>query len=243
MSKRIKNGHWIISRPIAHRGLHNNPDIPENSMMAFGKAIKANHPIELDVQLTKDKRVVVFHDDNASRMTGVNSVVSNSTYDDIKKLKLLETDQSIPSLNDVLKIVDGQVPLLIEIKTQAKSGIIEILVYEALKKYQGDYAIHSFDPRIVYWFKKNAPEILRGYVSGPLKDEKMNFLKRWFLSNLIAVYFIKPDFIAYDIVGIDKLCLKIFKKMSKKPFLAWVYKDINRPIPLKVDNIIFEDCY
>ncbi len=241
MKSRINIEHWLLSRPIAHRGLHQPQEIPENSMLAFEKAIKANHPIELDVQLTKDNKVIVFHDNNLLRLTGVNAAISEKEYKEIDGLTLLSASQKIPLLSEVLRSVNGTVPLLIEIKTQNRVGDIEPPVYDMLNKYKGDYAIQSFDPRVVNWFRINAPEVLRGYISGPLKDEKLNPIKRWFLSNLIAVPFIKPDFIAYDISGIDKLCLWVFKHTSKKPLLAWVIRDSNAQDSKRFDNIIFED--
>lgn len=241
MKSRIESGHWLFSRPIAHRGLHRNPKLPENSLFAFEGAIEANHPIELDVQLTKDKKVIVFHDKNLLRMTGTNGLISEKAHKEVEGLNLRGTSQKIPLLEEVLRLVKGKVPLLIEIKTQDKTGVIEPLVYDVLSKYDGDYAIQSFDPRIVNWFRKNAPAVLRGYISGPLNNEKMNPIKRWFLSNLIAAPFIKPDFISYDISGVGRFCLWVLKKTSKILLLVWVVMGTNTAVPGPADNIIFED--
>ena len=106
---------WIIAIPIAHRGLDNG-DVPENSMEAFKNAIEKGYTIELDVQLTKDKQLVVFHDSNLSRLTGDSRDINDVNYEELKDLKLENTNETIPTLNEVIELVNDQVPLLVEIK-------------------------------------------------------------------------------------------------------------------------------
>ena len=101
---------------IAHRGVHDNKSTPENSIKAFYKAVIKKYPIELDIQLTKDNEIVVFHDKNLKRMTGLDKDVEDLTLDEIKKLKLLDTREHIPRLDEVLKLVNGKVLIDIEIK-------------------------------------------------------------------------------------------------------------------------------
>ena len=107
---------FLSTKPISHRGVHDNDKVPENSIEAFKLAIKKGYIIELDVHLLKDNEIVVFHDDNLLRMTGVNKKIKNTTYKELQELKLLDTRYKIPKLIDVLNLVDGKVPLLIELK-------------------------------------------------------------------------------------------------------------------------------
>ena len=107
---------WLVSMPIAHRGLHNNDTIPENSLKAFQKCIDKNIPIELDVRVTKDKQIVVFHDDKLSRMTEIDGYVNNIDYADLLSARLLKTNEKIPLFSEVLELVNGKVPILIEVK-------------------------------------------------------------------------------------------------------------------------------
>ena len=105
---------------IAHRGIFDNETVPENSIPAFKKAIKENIPIELDVQLTKDNVLVVFHDDNLSRMTGKDIDIQKVNYSEIKDVKLLNTNEVIPTFEEILKLVDNKVLLNIEIKSNRR---------------------------------------------------------------------------------------------------------------------------
>ena len=106
---------WVVERCIAHRGLHNN-NFPENSLGAFENAIKNSYPIELDVHLIADGTLAVFHDDTLARVCGKDGYVKNLTKSELKNYKLLGTEYCIPTLDEVLNLVNGQVPLLIEIK-------------------------------------------------------------------------------------------------------------------------------
>lgn len=113
----MKEACFLTKNLIAHRGLHDvNGGIVENSIESFKLAIDKKYIIELDVHISKDGEIVVFHDDNLNRVTGVNKKISEVTYDEIKKLKLKNTDSYIPTLQEILMLVDGKVPLLIEIK-------------------------------------------------------------------------------------------------------------------------------
>lgn len=139
---------WLKEEPIAHRGLFDKEN-PENSLKAFKKAIDNNYAIELDIQFTKDKQIVVFHDETLERMTKNLSYVSDMTYKQLSKLKLLNTDEKIPLLEDVLKVVDGKVPIIIEIKDCKDIIDLGKEAYEILKRYNGKYTIQSFNPIVL----------------------------------------------------------------------------------------------
>ena len=144
---------WLFSRPIAHRGLH-GIDAPENSLAAFGKAIEAGFPIEIDVRPIDDGTVVVFHDDKLTRMTDLDGYVCNMTKSDLEKVRLRNSDERIPTFKEVLEFVDGRTPLLIEIKNDSTVGQLERDTLELLSSYKGEYAVQSFNPYSMEFFKK-----------------------------------------------------------------------------------------
>lgn len=147
----------------AHRGLFDNDrGTPENSMAAFEAAIAGGYAIELDLQLTDDRELVVFHDDDTERMTGHDRVVAFSTLHQLRQLRLLDTDQRIPLFADVLERVAGRVPLLIELKHYSRSGTAERLLMQTLLGYRGQYVIESFNPYTLLWLEENQPQVIRG---------------------------------------------------------------------------------
>ena len=225
---------------IAHRGYHTKT-IPENSIKAFSKAIDNNLIIELDVHLLKDNNIVVFHDDNLKRMTNVDKYLKDLTYDDIKDLKLLNTNNKIPLLKDVLKLVDSKVPLIIELKYDRKYGLLESELIKELKNYKGLYAIKSFNPLSLYYFKKHSKNTIRGQLVTSFKNKKMNKLKKIFLRNMFLNFITKPDFISCDIRYIRNK--KIQKLRKKKIVLGWTIKSIDDYDKIKnyCDNYICEN--
>lgn len=204
---------------IAHRGVFNNIDIPENSLKSFKKALELDYPIELDVQLTKDNVLVIFHDYNLKRMTGDTRNIQDLTYNEIKELKLINTKEKIPTLEDVLKLINDQVPLDIEIKnTKRISDTCNILI-KKLKKYH-NYDIKSFNPKIVRYLKVNYPYLNVGYL---IHDKYDSYLLNKLLKNKLVIKYCKADFIA-----ISKRLLNTnkFKRLSKKyPTMIWTIKD------------------
>lgn len=146
---------------IAHRGLHSEL-VPENSLTAFRLAVEKCLSIELDVRLTKDCRIVVFHDNDLMRMCGIEGKVFDYTYEQLSAFKLKNSDEKIPLLSEVLKIVDGKVPLLIELKGGAPFGELESRVDHMMKKYKGEFAVQSFNPFSVMWFRFHSPKVTRG---------------------------------------------------------------------------------
>ncbi len=184
----------------AHRGLHNkSKTIPENSMAAFRKAVEHGYGIELDIQFTKDEQIVVFHDDNLSRVCGIDNRLDSYTYEELRQFSLCNTNEHIPLFIDVLKMIDGKVPLIVELKNGPKNKLLCEKTYEILKNYHGDFCVESFQPLIVAWFKKNAPEILRGQLSaGPEEFKKqLTKLQAFAISRVLTNIVARPHFIAY----------------------------------------------
>ena len=185
----------------AHRGLHDNKtDAPENSLKAFQLAVDAGYGIEMDVQLSKDEVPVVFHDETLNRMCGVEGKVWEYTLEELQKMKLADSEETIPTFQQVLDLVGGKVPLIVEYKLDVPSTRVCELGDPMLQNYKGIYCIESFHPYAVRWYRKNRPEVIRGQLS-------QNFMKIdkykgkfifWMLSNLLTNVLTRPDFIAYN---------------------------------------------
>lgn len=201
---------------ISHRGVHNNIDIPENSIKAFKNSLKRNLPIELDIQLTKDNIIVVCHDENLKRLTGTDIFIKDSTYNQIKGLKLLNTNEYIPTLKDVLNLVDNKVLINIEIKQTNKFKNICNLLDKELENYD-NYIIQSFSPRILKYMKK----LNNKYKIGLLMSEKRH---KPFIYKLFIMYS-KPDYLSVSKKYIDKYGNKY--NYNKYNIMIWNIKNKN----------------
>ena len=211
----MKDLKFLKETIIAHRGVHNEKDIIENSLEAFKEAVNKNYIIELDVHFLKDGEVVVFHDDNIERMTGINKNLKDCTYDEIRNIKLLNKNTYIPKFSDVLKLVDGKVPILIELKNDNKVGLLESSLVQILKKYNGKYAVQSFNPLSIMWFKNNYPNIIRGQLVCKFKNKKMDNIKKFILKTMFFNIITNPDFISHSV---DDLSYKEVNKIKKNKF-------------------------
>lgn len=230
---------WIVETPIAHRGLHNKT-APENSLGAFANAVEKGYAIELDVRIISDDTVVVFHDESLSRMTGNDGYLKFLRKEDLKILKLKGTKEHIPTLREVLDLVDGKTPIMIEIKNEYKIGKLEKLVLEELKNYKGEYAITSFNPFSLQYVKHHAPEVMRGQLCGTFKNAKLSFFKKFFLKRMFFNKKVsEPQFLVYESTALPSRFVRKYKNL---PLVAWTVK--SKEEYLKVvkycDNIIFE---
>ena len=219
---------------IAHRGIHDNKKIPENSIKAFKAALKKKLSIELDVHLTKDNHLVVFHDDNLKRMTGTDKIIEQLTLKEIKSLKLLNTDEEIPTLDEVLNLIDGKVLLDIEIKVNKNTKKIVKELLEKINFYKGEIIIKSFNPNAVKEVKKNTNKYLVGLL--------IDYYSKRKLYNLIAktniiIPFCKPNFL-----GINKKMIKdkkIQKYLNMLPIMIWTIKSDDEIININNNNYIY----
>lgn len=231
---------WLVQSPIAHRGLHDK-NHPENSISAFSKAIDEGYPIELDVQIISDGTIIVFHDESLSRLTDNDGYIKFLTKSDLDILTLKDSKEKIPTFEEVLKFVDGRVPLLIEIKNSNKVGELEKGVIELLKNYKGQYAVQSFNPYVLEYFYKHAPEILRGQLAGYLNENKLSFIKKYALKRMLLNKKIShPDFISYEAKHLPNRFVRKYKNL---PLLAWtVQSQVEYLRVVKYcDNVIFEN--
>ncbi|MDD4850762.1 MAG: glycerophosphodiester phosphodiesterase [Gemmiger sp.] len=196
----------FLNRNFAHRGLFKqDQSVPENSLPAFEAACRAGYGIELDVQFTSDKAVVVFHDDTLDRMTTAKGWVRDVTLAQLRALPLAGTAETAPTFAETLSTVAGRVPLIIEIKSRHEySGAYLDELCKAtlatLQDYPGDYCIESFDPRVVGRIRKLAPGVLRGQLADSARsyhDEGANWLYAFAMSRCLGNLLGRPQFIAW----------------------------------------------
>lgn len=174
---------------IAHRGIHYR--YIENTIDAFRSAMIRGYIIELDIRLTKDNVVVVMHDNNLLRITGVNKNISESTYQEL--LEIID----IPTLEEVLELVNGKVPIIIEFKIDDELGKLESIASKILDSYKGDFAVQSFNPLSLLWFKLNRKNYIRGYLVNSVIPNNF-FMKLLLNKNLLNVV-LRPDYIGVNI--------------------------------------------
>ena len=212
------------SRLYAHRGLHqNNNESPENSMEAFRLAVKHGYGIELDIQLTKDNIPVVFHDYSLTRVCSINKKVKELTLEELQKINLQQSKETIPTLQAVLDMVNGQVPLIIEFKVESSNTSLCDIAAPILDQYKGVYCIQSFNPLVLRWYRKNRPAVMRGQLASNLiKDkEEGSPILYFILQNLLLNFLTKPDFISYNHIHHNMLSLVICRKFYNTPAFAW----------------------
>ena len=232
----------FLKNPLfAHRGYFNNTNIPENSIPAFKKAIRYGYNIELDVHLTKDKKIVVFHDFNLKRMCSINKKIEDLTYDELIKLNLLDTKYKIPLLSEVLALINGKVGLLIETKVLKNNGELESLLANLLDDYDGDFAIQSFNVYSIYWFKKHRKKYLRGLLSSDFKRFNVSNLKRLIGKTLLMDIILRTDFISFDVKALPNRY--VANKKNKKIILGWTIRNKEEYEKYKnyCDNLICEN--
>jgi glycerophosphoryl diester phosphodiesterase len=219
---------WLLRTPIAHRGLH-GPGVPENSLAAFHAAARRGYAIELDVRLGGGDEAVVFHDASLKRMTGEDLELAKVSVAGLRKLRLRETDEHVPSFAEVLDAIDGRAPLLIELKTpnDRPAGTLEAATWRVLQGYRGAYAVQSFAPATVAWFRNVAPGVPRGQLMDK-EIARCMALKR----------FTHPDFIGCDIRVLPDRRVAA----TRLPVLAWTVRSPADRVRAGqfADNVIFE---
>lgn len=229
----------FVDRNYAHRGLHKqDKSVPENSLGAFRAAVEYGYGVEMDVHLSADGALVVFHDDTLERICGVPGSIEDKTLAELRQLRLCGTEYGIPTLEEVLDVLGGRVPLILEIKRGSRNRELCEKTYAVLCSYAGPVCIESFDPLIVRWFRRNAPELLRGQLSLPPKDYggSTTKLNAFLAGNLLTNVLCRPQFIAYQI-GEKPLTVRLCERMGAVRAAwtsrAWDQEDKN-------DMVIFE---
>ncbi|MFH0767079.1 MAG: glycerophosphodiester phosphodiesterase family protein [Bacillota bacterium] len=211
----MKDLSWIQNNLIAHRGLHTkDAKIPENSMIAFQKALEKGYSIEFDLNVLKDGTVLAYHDHTFQRLCHDPRELRDVTYDECKDLTLADTNEKIPRFDEVLKLVNGNVPLLIELKPHGDVIFLCESTMKTIKDYQGQWAVFSFHPQVVSWFKKYYPQVIRGQISECFRNDlKMSHMTKYLMKAMFFNRFTKPDFVSY---GISDMPNKYLDRLMKK---------------------------
>lgn len=230
---------------FAHRGLHCAAlGIPENSLAAFERAADAGYGIELDVQLSSDGIPVVFHDATLSRMCAIDRRVKDLSFRELNALFLANTSERIPSFAEALSVINGRVPLLVEIKMDFFDMNIPVKVNELLSAYQGPYCIESFHPAALWWYRRHRPEVLRGQLSTHFNAENKSLSPfQYLLGKMVLNMLSRPDFIAYNWRFCRDLSLFLCRRMYRAYTAGWVIRS-ERELRLcrkYFDMYIFED--
>ena len=205
----------------AHRGLHGN-GVPENSLAAFELACRENVGIELDIQLSKDGEAVVFHDYTLLRMTGCDKKVCEMTVAELQKLSLSGTEQTIPTFAQVLELVNGRVPLLVELKGEDLDASLCKKAAQYLLLYGGAYCIESFNPLLIGKIKKFIPDVFCGSLYTNLCREKKKYsFVNAVLSSMALNFLARPNFIAYNKDDRDSFLIKLLFRLYDVPKFVW----------------------
>lgn len=212
---------------FAHRGYHcAEKGIPENSIPAFKAALEKNYGIELDIHITKDRQLVVFHDDTLTRMCKLEKRPEEMTLQELKNCTLSDTREHIPAFEEVLSLVNGRVPLLIELKIPDRSTALCERTYRVLKTYRGPYLVQSFNTLGLRWFYENAPHILRGQLSSNLtkSDKTPHWVFRFLTKHLMLNFWGRPDFISYKLADLPTFNTTILRRFFDTPFAVWTLR-------------------
>lgn len=229
----------FVDRNYAHRGLHRqDQSVPENSLEAFRAAVEHGYGVEMDVHLSADGALVVFHDDTLDRVCGVPGRVEDKTLEELRQLRLCGTECGIPTLAEALDVLGGRVPLILEIKRGGHNRELCEKTDALLRTYAGPVCIESFDPFIVRWFRLHAPELLRGQLSLPPKDygDSTTKLNAFLAGNLFTNVLCRPQFIAYQI-GKKPVTVRLCERMGAVR-AAWTSHAWDQES--KNDMVIFE---
>ena len=217
------------TKTFAHRGLHGAPGAgPENSLAAFAAACDAGYGIELDVRETADGQLAVIHDPTLKRAAGKDLAIADTSYAELASYSLFGSDQHLPLFSEVLSLVNGRVPLIVEIKcdTMRDADRVAAKTARLLDAYSGTYCVESFNPKCLRWFLKHRPQVLRGQLSERFRG--MTGALRIYAvpaSFCLANFLTRPDFIAYNIRDAHLLRYQVLRRVLHACTVAWTVTD------------------
>jgi glycerophosphoryl diester phosphodiesterase len=240
----------FLNRPIAHRAYHDiNAGRQENSRAAIRAAVALGYGIEIDLQLSKDTQAMVFHDYDLLRLTGSSGKIQQCTLAELNALSLLHGDENVPRLSEVLDLIDGQVPLLVELKDQdgamgSNTGALEKATADALKNYKGDAAVMSFNPHSVAAFAALNTGVPVGLTTEAFRKEDYPALSeatRNHLRNISDFERVGASFISHDAKDLHSPAVARLKAKNI-PVFCWTIKSHDAEIQARniADNITFE---
>lgn len=228
----------------AHRGLHDGGRA-ENSLSAFAAAKARGYGIEFDLRLSSDGVLVVHHDASLARTCGIDARVIDKTAEELAALSLSGTPDGVPTFKQLLELVDGSIPMLVELKQAVgESGVAEAFLKE-IEGYKGDFIVESFNPNVLRTIRRNRPEILLGQLSyNYSKDEKFRGKPLfWLLERLYLNCLMRPDFISYEKTGFDVKTLLYIRRKFNTPLFAWTIQSAEEERKAYgdgFDTVIFE---
>ena len=229
----------------AHRGLHSE-GIPENSMAAFRAALEHGYGIEFDLHLLKDGNLAIMHDSLLKRTTGAGGRIEDLTTEDLTAYHLEGTEETIPTFRQLLDLYDGKAPLIVELKPEGGNhNLLAETACKMLEDYTGLYCLESFDPRCIYWLKKNRPNLIRGQLAENFyrSTTPLSSRLRFVLTNSLSHFLTMPDFTAYKFADRKNLSTWICRKLYGVQGVSWTLKSKEEyDIAIKEDWIpIFEN--
>jgi glycerophosphoryl diester phosphodiesterase len=219
---------WLVEHPVAHRGLHGNGLI-ENTLGAARAAAEAGFAIEIDIQLTADNEIVVFHDDTLDRLTDATGPLNARTLAELKQLTIRGSNERIPTLQELLDTVHGRTPLVIELKSDWNgSERLAMRTAEIVQGYEGPVAGMSFDPQVVMALRKHAPGLPRGIVAERYYDDPewapLGTKRKFLFGNLLHIHRTKPHFVAYYVRDLPALAPLIARYILGMKLLTWTVR-------------------
>lgn len=214
---RRKGVNTFCGKVFAHRGSFGG-SVRENSLEAFENAAASGYGIELDVRLSADGQAVVYHDPTLARLFGENTPVSSLNSEELQR------NYDIPTLANALEVIDGRVPLIVELKCDGADLSICPIAMEILNDYEGAFAIQSFNPKVLCWMKKHYPDVIRGQLSTSFMCQGITEPKYLVIEHLLSNCVAKPDFISYDHRYGGNLSLNICRKLYNTPTIAWTLR-------------------
>lgn len=208
----------------AHRGYHDKPQVPENSLAAFRRAVERGWGAELDVHLMKDGALAVIHDSSLLRTAGADVDIEDLTASDLEQYRLEGTHEKIPLLDEVLDLFEGKTPLIIELKAaRGNHRALAEAVCRRLDRYTGLFCIESFDPFTLQDVKNLRPDICRGQLSQDFVHDRsgLSLPKAFIAGNLLLNFLTRPDFIAYKFSHRKKGCVAVCRDIWKAQIVHW----------------------
>jgi glycerophosphoryl diester phosphodiesterase len=238
---------WLIARPIAHRGYHDSVSGRiENTLPAFEAAVSRGFGLECDVRGTADGQVVVFHDERLERLTEASGLVAQRSLRDLRAARFRSGDARIPTLDELLDLVDGRVPLLVELKAESgDEGVFAGTVAATLARYAGPVAAMSFEPATMIAIRRAAPQLPRGMLAEAFRRRDysgLSALGRFARRHLLAAPLVLPQFVACDIAHLPAAAPLLIRHFVDLPLLAWTIRSRDDALAGRqwVDQIIFE---
>ncbi len=210
----------------AHRGLHDgNRQVPENSLQAFALAVENGYGMELDVQLTADGYLVVFHDKTLMRVCGVDLPLHTLTYEELKRYPLPD-GSTIPLFTQVLNLVNGRTPIIVEVKYHGSVTENAAAALDILKDYRGAYCVESFHPLAMQYFRRHAPDVVRGQLAagGEWKKGESSLIVHLAMKHLLVNCISRPHFVAYSVPEDNTPAMWLMKNIFKPLLAAWTIR-------------------